>query len=114
MKITINLTPQLVKWIGKLEKPMTAENAILAVLHKNISSSPSVDKALLEFQEALKDFPSNLEFEIPQVFGFARWSLLDRATKLNLGKRIKAEATSLGITFLHKTVTKHAVYSRQQ
>ncbi len=114
MKITINLTPQLVKWVDSLKKPMTAENAILAVLHKNINYSPPVDKALFEFKEALKDFPSNLEFEIPQVFGNARWNLLDLRTKLNLGKRIKAEATSLGITFLYKTVTNHAVYSRQQ
>lgn len=113
MKITINLPPQLVKWIDNREKSITAENAILAVLNKNIGISP-VDKAFLEFQEALKDFPSNIEFEIPQVFGSAQWGLLDRSTKLSLGKRIKAEATSLGITFLHKTVTNHAVYSRQK
>jgi Domain of unknown function (DUF1413) len=113
MKITINLTPPLVKWVNNLEKPITAEDAILAVLNKNIGISP-VDKALLEFQEALKNFPSNIEFEIPQVFGSAQWGQLDRSTKLSLGKRIKAEASSLGITFLHKTVTNHAVYSRQQ
>lgn len=113
MKITINLTPQLVDWF-KEKKYIIGEKAILDMLHKHIAYSPPVEKALVEFQEALKDFPVNIEFEIPQVFGSARWSLLDRATKLNLGKRIKAEATSLGITFLHKTVTNHAVYSRQQ
>lgn len=111
MKITLNLDTELVQWLKSLE-PVTAEQAILDVLRKNIGIAP-VEKALVEFKGILKTFPGGIEFEVPQVFGSARWSQFDRSTKLSLGKRIRAEASNLGLEFLHKTASNHAVYRRQ-
>jgi len=116
MQVTVTLDKSLVQWVHSL-KNVTPEQAILNVLHEHAvlpALDQQVEDALLLFKQCLLRFPTGIEFEVPQVMGSAIWNSYERTIKLMLGRRIRKQATELGLVFLHKTASNHAVYQRSQ
>ncbi len=111
MSVTVTLDEPLVRWALSL-KGTTPEQFILELLREHAMASP-VEQALTLFKQSLLKFPTDIEFEVPQVIGSAVWNTYERATRLTLGKRIRKEAEALGIEFMHKTTANHAVYRRK-
>ena len=112
MSVTITLDEPLVRWALSL-KGVTPEQAILDLLREHAGVVSQLDQALTLFKQSLPRFPAGIEFEVPQVIGSLEWNKYDRSTRLTLGKRIRKEADALGIKFMHRTTSNHAVYQRK-
>ncbi len=112
MSVTVTLDEPLVRWALSL-KGITPEQAILELLREHVGVVSQLEQALELFKKSLLKFPAGIEFEVPQVIGSATWNTYGRATRLNLGKRIRKEAEVLGLEFMHKTASNHAVYRRK-
>ena len=110
--VTITLDDPLVCWALSL-KGVTPEQAILTLLREHAGVVSQLEQALTLFKQSLLKFPAGIEFEIPQVIGSATWNTYQRTTRLTLGKRVRKEAETLGIEFVHKTTANHAVYRRK-
>lgn len=111
MDVTLTLDGPLDLWAKNQSNVVEAIKEIL--LARIAYDQTPFDLAIERMRTNIAKLPETVEFEIPQVIGVEHWSALDRASRLALGKHVRASADAYGITFLRKSSSNHAIYRRK-
>lgn len=110
--VTIELDDQLIALVkahGEQDLELIIKTALKEYLNR---LETPFDKAVSTFRKNILSISHEMEFEVPQIVGYEQWEALDRGTRLSFGKFVKANQAVLGVSFMRKTKSRHAVYKR--
>lgn len=112
LQIHLELTGALEKWAREQADP--AQAIVEALGTHVLKELTPFETAAALLKNKVKSLPMGFEFNIQQVIGHDAWQVLNRESRLGLGRYVRANQEAFGLVFVRKNSSNHAIYKRTE
>ncbi len=112
LQIHLELTGALEKWAREQADP--AQAIVQALGTHVLTELTPFEAAAAMLKDKVKTLPLGFEFNIQQVIGHDTWQVLNRESRLGLGRYVRANQEAFGLLFVRKNSSNHAIYKRTE